>query len=123
MRGAFSCPGTHQDQSGQFIETGKDFMMNKDVFEKNWKRLHEQFKMWWNKITDEDLEQVGGKFDEFVGLLQRKYDYTHSQAEEEITRRLIDHETRIGLLQKKYGYTRRHAEEDTNRRVPKPESP
>ncbi len=122
-RWAPSCPDTRQDQSGQFMGTGEIFIMNKNVFENNWKRLHKQFKTWWNKITDDDLERIGGKFENFISLLQKKYGYTPSQAEEEITRRIVEHEARIDLLQKKYGYTRGHAEEDIHRRVTKPEFP
>jgi uncharacterized protein YjbJ (UPF0337 family) len=38
------------------------------------------------------LERVGGEFDQFVGMLQEKYGYTREYAEEEISRRLAEHE-------------------------------
>ena len=47
-----------------------------------------QAKVWWGKLTDDDLEKVGGKFDQLIGLLQEKYGYTQQQAEEEFNRRL-----------------------------------
>jgi hypothetical protein len=28
-----------------------------------------QAKVWWGKLTDDDLEKVGGKFDKLIGLL------------------------------------------------------
>jgi len=46
--------------------------MNKDVFEGKWKQLRGRAKELWGKLTDDDLERVGGKFDQFVGLLQEK---------------------------------------------------
>lgn len=67
--------------------------MNKDIFEGKWKQLRGQAKEWWGKLTDDDLERVGGKFDQFVGLLQEKYGYTREYAEEEINRRMAGHET------------------------------
>jgi uncharacterized protein YjbJ (UPF0337 family) len=47
-----------------------------------------QAKEWWGKLTDDDLEQAGGKADQLIGLLQQKYGYTREQAEEEFERRL-----------------------------------
>ena len=71
--------------------------MNKDVFEGKWKQMRGQAKDWWGKLTDDDLERVGGKYDQFVGLLQEKYGYTRERAEEEINRRTTEYEA----LQKK----------------------
>ncbi|MBK8902414.1 MAG: CsbD family protein [Anaerolineaceae bacterium] len=62
--------------------------MNQDVFEGKWKEMRGQIKEWWGKLTDDDLEQVGGKVDQLIGLLQQKYGYTKEHAAEEINRRL-----------------------------------
>ncbi|MBK7916636.1 MAG: CsbD family protein [Chloroflexi bacterium] len=62
--------------------------MNQDVFEGKWKEMRGQVKEWWGKLTDDDLEQVNGKADQLIGLLQQKYGYTKEQAEEEFNRRL-----------------------------------
>jgi uncharacterized protein YjbJ (UPF0337 family) len=62
--------------------------MNQDVFEGKWKEMRGQVKEWWGKLTDDDLEQVGGKADQMIGLLQQKYGYTKEHAEEEFNRRL-----------------------------------
>ena len=62
--------------------------MNQDVFEGKWKEMRGQIKEWWGKLTDDDLEQVGGKADQLIGLLQQKYGYTKEHAEEEFNRRL-----------------------------------
>jgi len=61
--------------------------MNKDIFEGKWKEMRGQVKEWWGKLTDDDLETVGGKYDQLLGLLQQKYGYTREAAEEEIERR------------------------------------
>jgi uncharacterized protein YjbJ (UPF0337 family) len=61
--------------------------MNKDVFEGKWKQMRGQAKVWWGKLTDDDLEKVGGKFDNLIGVLQEKYGYTRQQAEGEYKNR------------------------------------
>ena len=64
--------------------------MNKDVFEGKWKEMRGQAKVWWGKLTDDDLEQTGGKADQLIGLLQQKYGYTKEQAEAEFNRRVTE---------------------------------
>jgi uncharacterized protein YjbJ (UPF0337 family) len=61
--------------------------MNNDVFEGKWKQMRGQAKVWWGKLTDDDLEQVGGKLDKLIGLLQERYGYTRQQAEDEYNKR------------------------------------
>ena len=61
--------------------------MNQNVFEGKWKQIRGQAKIWWGKLTDDDLEEVGGSFDKLIGLLQEKYGYTQQQAEEEYQKR------------------------------------
>jgi uncharacterized protein YjbJ (UPF0337 family) len=62
--------------------------MNQDVFEGKWKEMRGQIKEWWGKLTDDELERVGGKADQLIGLLQQKYGYTKEHAEVEFNRRL-----------------------------------
>ena len=61
--------------------------MNKDIFEGKWKQMRGQTKLWWGKLTDDDLEKVNGKYDKLIGLLQEKYGYTKQQAEAEYQKR------------------------------------
>ncbi len=61
--------------------------MNNNVFEGKWKQIRGQAKTWWGKLTDDDLEKVGGQYDKLIGLLQEKYGYTQMQAEEEYKKR------------------------------------
>ncbi len=78
--------------NGGSIAEGKEPTMNQDIFEGKWKQVQGQVKEWWGKLTDNDLERAGGKWEQFVGLLQEKYGYTREHAEEEIDRRLAEHE-------------------------------
>jgi uncharacterized protein YjbJ (UPF0337 family) len=61
--------------------------MNNNILEGKWKQIRGQAKTWWGKITDDDLEKVGGHYDKLIGLLQVKYGYTQIQAEEEYKKR------------------------------------
>jgi uncharacterized protein YjbJ (UPF0337 family) len=69
--------------------------MNKDIFEGKWKEMNGQIKAWWGNLTDDDLEQVGGNVDQFIGLLQKKYGYTREHAENEFNRRLEEVKEKI----------------------------
>jgi uncharacterized protein YjbJ (UPF0337 family) len=62
--------------------------MNSNIFEGKWKKMRGQVKIWWGKLTDDDLDKVEGNFDKMIGLLQMKYGYTRQQAEEEIEKRI-----------------------------------
>ena len=44
--------------------------MNKDEFEGKWKQIRGQARQWWGKLTDDDVERVGGKYEQFVGVVQ-----------------------------------------------------
>lgn len=66
--------------------------MNKDIFEGKWKQMRGQAKEWWGKLTDDDLDQVAGKSEKLIGLLQEKYGYTLERAEAEFDRRLKEHD-------------------------------
>jgi uncharacterized protein YjbJ (UPF0337 family) len=62
--------------------------MNRDVLEGKWKEMRGQVKEWWGELTDDELEQAGGKAERLIGLLQQKYGHTREQAEQEFERRL-----------------------------------
>ena len=66
--------------------------MNKDVFEGKWKQIRGEAKVWWGKLTDDDLDRAAGKFDVLAGLLQEKYGYTRQRATEEIDKRVKEYE-------------------------------
>jgi uncharacterized protein YjbJ (UPF0337 family) len=61
--------------------------MNNNIFEGKWKQIRGQAKVWWGKLTDDDLDKVNGNFDKLIGLLQIKYGYTQQQAEAEFEKR------------------------------------
>ncbi len=62
-------------------------LMNNDVFEGKWKQIRGKAKVWWGKLTDDDLDKVEGNYEKLIGLLQEKYGYTREEAEEEWEKR------------------------------------
>ena len=59
--------------------------MNRDQFEGNWKKIKGKVKEKWGKFTDDDVQSMNGKYDQFVGHLQEKYGYEKERAEKEIS--------------------------------------
>jgi uncharacterized protein YjbJ (UPF0337 family) len=55
--------------------------MNWDQIEGSWKSLKGHARTTWGKLTDDDLEQIAGKRDQFVGALQKRYGQTKDDAE------------------------------------------
>jgi len=64
-------------------------------WEGKWKQIRGEAKGWWGKLTDDDLERAGGKFDVLAGLLQEKYGYTRQRATEEIDKRVTEYEAKL----------------------------
>ncbi len=58
--------------------------MSSNILKAQWKQLRGEIKKHWGELTDDDLDQVEGEWDKFIGLLQEKYGYTKEKAEAEI---------------------------------------
>ena len=58
--------------------------MNWDRIEGNWKQFKGQVKEQWGKFTDDDLDVVAGKRDQFLGKLQEKYGITKEEAQRQL---------------------------------------
>jgi uncharacterized protein YjbJ (UPF0337 family) len=65
--------------------------MNDDVFTGQWRQLRGSLKSWWGKLTDDDLDRIGGQKDKLVGLVQERYGQTRDEAEREVERRLSEY--------------------------------
>ena len=57
----------------------------KTILEAKWKQLRGQVKERWGKFTDNDLDQITGKTEQLVGLLQQRYGYAMEKAEAEFS--------------------------------------
>ena len=57
--------------------------MNDDILNGKWAQVKGSVKTWWGKLTDDDVEQIDGKFDKLVGKIQEHYGHSREQAEKE----------------------------------------
>lgn len=58
--------------------------MNKDIVKGKWKEIKGQVKQQWGKLTEDDILQIQGNYDELAGRIQKKYGYQKDKAEHEI---------------------------------------
>jgi uncharacterized protein YjbJ (UPF0337 family) len=58
--------------------------MNRDILEGKWKQLRGEIRDRWGQFTDDELDQIAGKYDKLSGLLQERYGYTKMEAEQQI---------------------------------------
>ncbi|MFH1812846.1 MAG: CsbD family protein [Pseudomonadota bacterium] len=58
--------------------------MNWDIAEGNWKQFKGKVKSQWGKLTDDQLDVIGGKRIELAGRIQEAYGITKDEAESQI---------------------------------------
>lgn len=58
--------------------------MNWDQVEGKWKEMKGRVREKWGKLTDDELETIGGKRDKLAGILQQKYGMVKEEAEKQI---------------------------------------
>lgn len=66
--------------------------MSESILKAQWKQLRGEIKKRWGELTDDELDQVGGEWDKFTGLLQEKLGYTKEQAEAQIAELFVEDE-------------------------------
>ncbi len=55
--------------------------MNWDRIEGNWKQMMGRVREKWGKMSDDDLEKIGGRRDQLVGRIQERYGIAREAAE------------------------------------------
>jgi uncharacterized protein YjbJ (UPF0337 family) len=60
-------------------------MFNADVLKGRWQELRGKVKEKWGEITDDEFRVVDGKYDQFVGLIQRKTGETREAIEKHLS--------------------------------------
>ena len=58
--------------------------MNWDRIEGNWKQFTGRVKEQWGKLTDDDIDVIGGKRDQLVGKIQESYGIGKDEAEKQV---------------------------------------
>lgn len=58
--------------------------MNRDTLEENWQQVRGEAKTKWSRLTEDDLQQVDGEYDRFVGRLQERYGMEEEKARRQV---------------------------------------
>lgn len=58
--------------------------MNRDVLESQWPQIRDMLREKFSNLTEEDIKQINGRYDQLVAKLQQKYGYSREEAEERI---------------------------------------
>ena len=58
--------------------------MNSDELQGKWNQLKGSVREKFGKLTDDDLQVIAGKKDQFLGKLQQRYGMARAQAEKEL---------------------------------------
>lgn len=66
-----------------------------DILAGKWHELKGKAKQKWGKLTDDDMTQLSGRSEELCGLLQQRYGYDKSQAEQEINAWMEEHDRKV----------------------------
>ncbi|MEX1035913.1 MAG: CsbD family protein [Sneathiella sp.] len=57
-------------------------MVNEDIFKGKWKQIKGEAQKKWGKLTDDDLDQIDGDREIFLGRLQEKYGVVREESED-----------------------------------------
>lgn len=63
-----------------------------DILAGKWHELKGKVKQKWGKLTDDDVTTMSGRSEELSGLLQQRYGYDKSRAEQEINAWMKEHD-------------------------------
>ena len=55
--------------------------MNANQFNERWMKFKGELKQQWGKFTDDDLQQIEGRYDRFIGKVQERYGYGDEKRE------------------------------------------
>lgn len=58
--------------------------MNREVLESQWTQIREILSDKFSNLTEEDIRQINGRYDQLVAKLQQKYGYSREEAEDRI---------------------------------------
>jgi uncharacterized protein YjbJ (UPF0337 family) len=71
--------------------------MNRDQLQGMWKQYKGAVKEQWGKLTDDDLDVIGGKYDQLVGRVQERYGIAREEAQRQVDEyvKTLDAETEM----------------------------
>lgn len=60
--------------------------MNRDRIQGNWKQVTGRVKEQWGKLTDDDLDVIGGRLDQLDGKIQERLGTAKDDVEKQLSR-------------------------------------
>jgi len=58
--------------------------LNKNISKAKWKQLKGKIKERWGKLTNDEMDIMGGEIDQLIGKIEEKYQITRKDAEKEV---------------------------------------
>ena len=59
-------------------------VMNWDQLADRWEQVKGYFRQHWARLTDDDLDRIGGARETLLGILQRRYGATREEVERQV---------------------------------------
>jgi len=59
--------------------------MNTDLVQGRWKEIRGSIQANWAMLTDDDLEEIGGRLNELEGRIQNRYGWPRDQARDSVS--------------------------------------
>ena len=72
---------------------GEPPRMSPEAFTRQWAQIRQHLRGWWDRLTEQDLEQIAGQQDQLVRVIQERYQYLRERAQAEIDQRLQAYQT------------------------------
>lgn len=61
-----------------------DATLNKDILAGQWEQMKSKVNQRWGRLTDDQLDQINGYYDELTALIRERYGYTKEKARQEL---------------------------------------
>ncbi|NJK82145.1 MAG: CsbD family protein [Chloroflexaceae bacterium] len=58
--------------------------LNWDIIEGKWNQFKGDARTQWGKLTDDEWDQINGRYDKLVGTLQERYGWERAEAERRV---------------------------------------
>ena len=69
--------------------------MQQDVLRAKWKHFRNEINDHWSELSSDDLDQINGRRDNLVVLLESRYGYARRRAEKEVERVVTEFEDKL----------------------------
>jgi uncharacterized protein YjbJ (UPF0337 family) len=63
--------------------------MNEDILKGQWMQLKGKVREKWGKLTNDDVDEIQGRTQQLVGLIQERYGIARAEAEKQVKDWLI----------------------------------